>query len=319
MKKAILAAIIAGLAINPAFAGEYTVRKAVLGTYNANGKGTMGVSWSYVKNHEISLDEDRNIYVLDRVGKRVLKFNSEGKHLNDVRLKDVDFKDKSEEEGDDGYIAFTLKTSADGNKFYVTEGGRETNWAVIGSDGNPIKKNMLRNFYWIQRICNSNNFRSVQDKSVINANLDTIKTIPAKLDKNKTYVLDSSDNLYFTERKSKPGRDAVVGKSTAEGKVLWKKEIKGCKNALRFIGGDGQDNVYLLADTPLRIIKLDKDGNSLAEIPVPSEAFFKKWEMVDWYVLCDGTICCIPYYWALFNSNKGRRVNEFAVYYFEHK
>jgi hypothetical protein len=319
MKITILATIIACMTVNPAFAMEYIVRKAVLGTYDAKGKGTLGMSWSYVKNHEISVDENRNIYVLDRVSKRVLKFNSDGKHLNDIQLKNVDFRDKSEEEGDDGYIAFTIKASADGNKFYLTEGGRETNWAIISSDGTPIEKNLLRNFYWIQRVCNSNNFRSIQDKSIINPKLDTIKTIPAKVDKNKTYALDSSDNLYFTERNSKSGKDAVVGKSTAEGKLLWRKVIKGCKKALRFIGGDSQDNVYLLADIPLRIIKLDKDGNSLAEISVPTEAHFKKWEMVDWHVLCDGTIYSIPHYWALFNSNKGRRLNEFALYFFEQK
>lgn len=248
----------------------------------------------------------------------MLLFNSDGNHLKDIHLKNVVFTDKSNEEGEDSYIAFKLRVQADGNKFYITEGGKETNWAIVDSNGIPIKKNIFREFYWLERICNSTNFRSTQDKSVIDENLNTIKSIPYKLDRNKLYAIDSSNSIYSTKRAQKAGKTVMVEKVTAEGKLLWKKEIDGIK-PLRFIGTDGANNVYLLVDAPLQILKLNQNGNKLAVIPVPNEPYFKRWEMVSWHVLCDGTIYCIPTNWALFNSNKDKNPNEFAMYFFERK
>lgn len=324
MKKSVLGLIafffvLLSTAFSIAEGEKYVAKKIVLGTYKTKGPGSLNLSWSYVKTHEIDVDDNHRTYVLDRTAKRVLIFNPDGNHMNDIHLKNVDLTDRSNEEGEDSYIAFTLRVQADGNKFYITEGGKETNWAIVDSNGIPIKKNICREFYWLERICKSNNFRSTQDKSVIDENLNIIRTIPYKIDRKRMYTVDSSNNIYSTNRAQKANKNAILEKVTAEGKLLWKKEIDGCKQALRFVGTDGENNVYLLVDAPLRILKLNQGGNKLAEIPIPNEPYFKKWEMVSWHVLCDGTIYCIPTYWALFNSNKNKNPNEFAMYFFERK
>ena len=322
MKKVgLIAIIIAVLSATFSFAEseKYVSRKVVLGTYNFRGIGSLNMPWRYVQNHEIAVDDNHQVYVLHREGKRILVFSPDGKHKKDVNLKNVNLTDKSDEEGEDSYIAFTLKVSADGNKFYITEGGKETNWAIVGINGTPIKKNLFRKFYWLERICNSTNFRSTQDISVIDENLNITKTIPYKFDRNRLYAVDSSNSIYSTKRAQKAEKNSVVEKVTAEGKLFWEKKIEGCNKPLRFVGTDGENNVYLLVDAPLRVIKLNQEGNKLADIPVPSIPYFKKWEMVDWHVLCDGTIYCIPHHWALFNSNKDKNPNEFAMYFFERK
>ena len=199
---------------------QYVAKKVVLGTYKANRPGSLNMPWPFVQNHEIAVDDNHKSYVLNRVSNRVLMFNPDGNHIRDIRLNNVDLTNKSNEEGEDSYIAFTLKVSADGNKFYITEGGKETNWAIIDSNGIPIKKNLFRKFYWLERICNSTNFRSTQDNSVIDGNLNIIKTIPYKRDRDRLYAVDSSNSIYSTKRTQKTDKNAMVEKVTAE-EQLW--------------------------------------------------------------------------------------------------
>jgi hypothetical protein len=315
------AIIIALWSVTSSIAGVelYAARKVVLGTYNSSGLGTHNMPWSYVHNHEISVDDQHQTYVLDRNAKRILMFATDGKFIKDIYLNNVDFNDRSETEGDDGYIAYSLKVTGDGKKFYLTEGGNETNWSIVDSSGTPIRKNISRKYYWLERIGHTNNFRSEPDNAVINEDLNVIKLIKYKAEKNSLTTVDTADNLYITKRAQKAGGKVVIEKVTAEGKQLWKKELVNCRQALRFVGTDDGNNVYILADSPLKVIKLDHDGKHVADIPVPIEPYFKKWEMVDWHVLSDGTIYCIPYYWALFNSNKGKKPSEFALYFFDRK
>jgi hypothetical protein len=213
------AIIIALWSVTSSIAGVelYAARKVVLGTYNSSGLGTHNMPWSYVHNHEISVDDQHQTYVLDRNAKRILMFATDGKFIKDIYLNNVDFNDRSETEGDDGYIAYSLKVTGDGKKFYLTEGGNETNWSIVDSSGTPIRKNISRKYYWLERIGHTNNFRSEPDNAVINEDLNVIKLIKYKAEKNSLTTVDTADNLYITKRAQKAGVKVVIEKVTAEG------------------------------------------------------------------------------------------------------
>ena len=83
--------------------------------------------------------------------------------------------------------------------------------------------------------------------------------------------------------------------------------------AAHFIGFDADNNAYISVHRKIYIIS--KDGRAQSEVPIPDDPFFKG--SINWKVLCDGSLVCIPYYSALWQSNKSKLIiGEYSIYFF---
>jgi len=157
----ILASFVGNVSLTFAETEGYASKRIILGEFKSKkgftASGSYSVPWLELEASHIAIDDNRKIYVLDKNKKRVLQFSPDGKLIKEIWLKDVDFSDKSEELGDEGYIPYQLKVSSNGSYLYITEGGKENNWAILDSNGAPIAKN--RSLDRLERRCNDK-FRS---------------------------------------------------------------------------------------------------------------------------------------------------------------
>lgn len=296
-------------------ANNYVSSRIILGTYNKiSGKpGTQNIPWTYIKTSHVTVDDHRNIYVLDRDAKRVLFYSDQGALLRELNLSGIDFSDKSDELGDDGYIQYQLEVSADGKLLYVTEGGKENNWAVLDTSGKIIKKNIPLN--WINRQC-GDRFRSDNGAIEADSKLNIIKKLNLKSKKQQKRRIDSQDNVYYLDARSETSDKVLLTKTDVNGKQMYTKEINSSSKSAGFIGFDADNNVYMSLDR--RICVVSNDGLVQTEIPISDEPFFKGW--LKWIVLCDGTLVAIPDYSALWHGNKGATITgDYPIYFFEKK
>ena len=295
-------------------AGEkYVAKKIVLGSYyKKGGKGTHNVPWSYVQQDWVAADDRHNIHVLDRRGKRVLRFSPEGTLMGETALKNVDFSDQSDELGDDGYIAYQLEVSSDARFLYVTEGGKANNWAIFNNNGTPIRKNI--GIKWLTRRCDG---RMVSDRDlmILDSKLKVRKRAAQTYKKHRHKVIDSRGNVFYLRPVAERSGMAYLAKGTPGGKQVYKKEIKNLGKRYWLIGIDGNGNIYISIYDSRKILKVNKLGVPVAEIAFPDEPYFKG--SVRLKVLCDGTIFCVPTYSALWNSNRSKLVKgDYAIYMF---
>ena len=291
----------------------YVANKIVLGSYYKWGsKGTHNVSWSYLQESWVAIDDRYNIHVLDRKGKRVLRFSPEGKLMNEITLKNVDFSDRSAELGDDGYIAYQLEVSSDARFLYVTEGGKENNWAILSNDGTPIKKNI--DIKWLKRGCDG---RIVSNAGlvVLDSTLKVRNKVSQTYKKYRHKVINSRGNVFYLKSATGRSGKTYIVKGTPGGKQLYRREIKNLGKRYGFIGIDGNDNIYIGIYDSRKVIKANKLGVPVAEINFPDEPYFKG--QLRLKVLCDGTILCVPSYSALWQSNRSNWIKgDYAIYMF---
>lgn len=181
---------------------SYKARKILLGTFKMgkNGfgrEGSHGVAWDRIETSHVSVSDSHTIFILDRMGKRVLLFVPDGKIIKEISLQDADFSDKSEELGDDGYIPYELIASAHGKLIYTSGGGSGDNWTIYDLSGRPIKKNIM--VKGLQRTC-TGNFTADDGHQQLDASLEVIKKglTPTKRDKaNRVLSTDRYGNTYF--------------------------------------------------------------------------------------------------------------------------
>lgn len=222
MRFALISLILLVLSV-PSYAEEgYKARKILLGTFkmgdNGFGKeGSYGVAWDRIETSHVSVTDSHSIFLLDRMGKRVLLFDPDGKKLNEIILQDVDFSDKSEELGDDGYIPFQLLTSVSGNRLYSSGGGSADNWTVYDLSGRPIKKNTQ--VKGLQRTC-TGNFTANDGRQLLNDSLEVIKKSLAPIQKkttNRVLGFDGAGNSYLLIKegtgiikRNKDGKESII-------------------------------------------------------------------------------------------------------------
>lgn len=313
-----LASLMVCVTLSLAGTENYSTEKIVLGEFKVkNGftdASTFSVPWLELETSHVAFDDSHKIYILDKSKKKVLQFTSEGKLNREITLSSVDFADKSEELGDEGYIRYQIKVSAVGSFIYVTEGGKENNWAVFDKNGKLIKKNIKHN--WLQRRCNDK-FSANDGSLELNNQLEIVNKITGSVDQHQNEVIDSKNSLYSLDLKKMNSN--VLIKKTADGKQLWGKVIVNYKKALSLLGIDGDDCVYVLMDGPLKIIKINSDGEQIADIALPNVAFFKDWRYVSFNILCDGTVFCVPTHYCLWQElrNSTAAEYEYMIYKFQ--
>lgn len=314
----LLFTISASSSISYATSDNYVPQKIVIGTYNkVTGRpGSNNVPWTYVKTSHVAIDDHRIIYVLDRQGKRVLLFSEKGALLREISLFGVDFADKSEELGDEGYIEYQMEVSSDGKYIYVTEGGKENNWAVIDNSGKPIKKNI--SLKRLHRRCDDR-LMADADAIEVDEKLNVIKKLNIKEKKQQVRIVDLQDNVYYLNLANNSSDNAtVLTKFNVNGKQIFRKEIPNASKPFGFVGVDGNNNVYIMVDEPRKMVKVSSEGMVQAEIAFPNDSFFKGCGKCK--ALCDGTIYCIPDYSSLWQANKGKTIfGEYSIYFFEKK
>jgi DNA-binding beta-propeller fold protein YncE len=292
---------------------KYETTSVVLGTYSkvTGGKGTFNVPWTYIYPSHVAIDDHRNIYVLDRQTKRVLHFSESGRLIKEMTLSNVDFSDKSDELGDDGYIEYQIDVSSDGKFLYVTEGSKENNWAVINIDGKVIRKNISLN--WINRRC-GDKFRTNNGAIELDNQLNIIKRLNLGEKKNQRRQVDSEDNVYTFDLGNKNSNKVIFTKVDSSGNKIYRKEFESVSKAVGFVGFDAAGNAYISIDR--KIFIMSTDGSSQSEVSIPDEPFFKG--STKWKVLCDGTLASIPDYSALWQGNKGKLITgEYSIYFFK--
>jgi len=302
---------------SPNFALEtYLPKKVVLGKYDklTRSFGTYNVPWIDVRATHVAVDDHRNIYVLDRQSKRVLLFSQQGKLIKEINLSAVDFSDKSDELGDEGYIEYQLEVSSDGKFIYVTEGGKENNWAVLHNNGSIIKRNI--SLKWLKRKC-GDRFEADSGAIEVDNKLNLIKKLDFIDEKEKRRVIDSEDNVYYLNLDDRSSNKVILTKLDVNRKQIFRKVVLNYSKPLVFIGIDGKNNIYMVVDSPRNILKVNSDGTIQDKIAIPADPFFKGWNKCK--VLCDGTIFCTPDYSALWHANKENPIGEYLIYFFEKK
>jgi len=295
----------------------YVPKKVVLGTYSkrTNKFGTYNVPWIDVRATHVAVDDHRNIYVLDRQAKRVLLLSQQGKLIKEINLSAVDFSDKSDELGDEGYIEYQLEVSSDGKFIYVTEGGKENNWAVLHNTGAIIKRNIPLN--WLRREC-EDRFEADSGAIEVDNKLNLIKKLDFIGEKEKRRVIDSENNVYYLNLDDRSSNRVILTKLDVNRKQVFRKVVLNNSAPLVFIGIDGNNNIYMVVDSPRNILKVSSDGIIQAKIAIPTDPFFKGWNKCK--VLCDGIIFCTPDYSALWHANRGKLITgEYLIYFFEKK
>jgi len=317
LKAAMIACIIlATPSLNHALE-TYVPKRIVLGTYIklTSRFGTYNIPWIYVRATHVAVDDHRNIYVLDRQAKRVLLLSEKGTLIKEINLSAVDFSDKSYELGDEGYIEYQLEVSSDGKFIYVTEGGKENNWAVLHDNGAIIKKNI--SLKWLKRRC-GDRFRADSGAIEVDNRLNLIKKLNLIDKKEKRRVIDSEDNVYYLNLDNRSSNKVILTKLDANGKQIFRKVVLNHSAPLGFLGIDGNNSIYMIIDSPRNIIKMNSNGIIQAKIAFPDDPFFKGWKKCK--VLCDGTIFCTPDYSALWHANKGKFITgDYLIYFFEKK
>jgi len=295
----------------------YVPKKVVLGTYikHTTKFGTYNVPWIDVRAAHVAVDDHRNIYVLDRQGKRILLLSQKGALIKEINLSAVDFSDKSDELGDEGYIEYQLEVSSDGKFIYVTEGGKENNWAVLHNNGSIIKRNI--SLKWLKRKC-GDRFETDSGAIEVDNKLNLIKKLDFIDEKEKRRVIDSENNVYYLNLDDRSSNKVILTKLDVNRKQVFQKVVLNNSAPLVFIGIDGNNNIYVVVDSPRSILKVNNDGIIQAKIVIPADPFFKGWNKCN--VLCDGTIFCTPDYSALWQANRGKlTTGDYLIYFFEKK
>ncbi len=290
---------------------HYTAKQIKLGDYQyKNGKaasGTFSVPWWELEPFHVAVDDRQHIYVLDIYNKKVLLFSPEGKMLKEITLKDISFP-YTNRNIDDGYMYYMIQVSSDGRLIYVTGGSNEYNWTIFDDKGNPVKKD-ISIFTLFARGCND---KFTTDDKVLDRNLNVVKEVTKHVYDGE--IFDSTFNFYSLGQSPK-GATPSVSKMTTDRRMVWKKEIGEHKKALRLLGVDGEDNIYILTDDPAEILRMDKNGELAANISFPSESLFEKsiFSKGIFRVLCDGTIYYFPPYLPGSQAKEGR----YVIYKFE--
>jgi len=294
---------------------SYKYSKIVIGNYNkiTGDIGSNNVNWTFVKPSHIAIDEIKNIYVLDVVRKRILIFSNTGVISKEIILSNIDFSDKSEDLGDDGYIEYQIEVSPTGEYIYLTEGGKENNWAVIDNKGNILKNNIY--ISGVHRCCD-NILRGSDDRYILNNMLNIVYKINISKIDNIQHIVDSENNIYYISKNGSTCKNSFLIKTNSSGKQIFTKSIFDCNSTFRFIGVDGKNNLYIVVDQLRVILKVNKEGIVVNRIKIPVVPFFNGW--IKFKVLCDGTIVCIPGYSALWNENNGYKIDgEYLLYFIE--
>jgi hypothetical protein len=298
------------VSIKSVYADEanYLIKKIKLADFlltdEQSPSGAYSVHWWEINPNLIASDEDGRIYVLDVYKKRILKFSPKGDFISEVTLKDINFPYAGTGES----FFYMMQVSSDGKFFYVVEGSNELNWTVFNSAGMPLKKNIV--LMKFVRRCND---KFIVYKDVLDLNLNRVKRIKVP-DIYRGELFDSIDNFYSLNETLITKKPVLV-KTGPDGSKIWKKEIKDYSRAIKMLGVDGTDSIFVLMDGPLEIVKFSKEGEQISKMQVPNDLLFLNKETAGnhFQVLCNGTLVCFPSVNIVKNRSKG----EYFIYKFE--
>lgn len=301
--------------ISHAEADRYVPTKIKVGDYKLqNGKpvsGKYSVRWWDLEPFHIAVDDNHKFYVLDIYRKKVLLFMPDGKLVKEITLRGISFP-YTNRTVDDGYMYYMIQVSSDGHLMYVTSGSNEYSWTIFDYKGTPIKKN-LSILTLFNRVCND---RFVTDAEVLDRYLNIVREVTKHVYDGELF--DSTYNFYSLGQSlimAKP----VLLKMDANRRSIWKKEIIGHNKAIRLLGVDGEDNVYILMDAPRGLIKMNKNGDTVTSISLPNDPLLSGDKFVKglFRVMCDGTIYYFPPYLPLLFGPMQKNGGEYAIYKFE--
>ena len=303
-------------ASTPSSIHNYTAKRIKLGEYQyQNGKpvlGTFSVPWWELEAFHIAIDDKHNIYVLDIYGKKVLHLSPDGALMQEIILKDINFP-YTNRNMDDGYMDYGIQVSSDGSLLYVSDGFNEYSWTIFADKGTPIKRNILI-YAPFNRACNDNSGFTT-DSAVVDKNLNLVKEVTKHVYGDEMF--DSTFSFYSLDQSPKVAIP-FISKISADRHMIWKKEIRSHKKALRLIGVDVENNIFILTDGPAEILKMNKDGEPIANISFPNDPIFEggKFAKGVFRVLCDGTIYYLPPYLPVLSDQSQKDKRQYAVYKF---
>ena len=303
-------------ASTPSSIHNYTAKRIKLAEYQyQNGKpvlGTFSVSWWELEAFHIAIDDKHNIYVLDIYGKKVLHLSPDGALMQEIILKDINFP-YTNRNMDDGYMDYGIQVSSDGSLLYVSDGFNEYSWTIFADKGTPIKRNILI-YAPFNRACNDNSGFTT-DSAVVDKNLDLVKEVTKHVYGGEMF--DSTFSFYSLDQSPKVAIPSI-SKISADRRMIWKKEIRSHKKALRLIGVDVENNIFILTDGPAEILKMNKDGEPIANISFPNDPIFEggKFAKGIFRVLCDGTIYYLPPYLPVLSDQSQKDKRQYAVFKF---
>jgi hypothetical protein len=300
----------------------YQTKKVRLGIFKVqSGKpysGTNDIRWWDIESNHIAIDDSHRIYVLDIYKSRVLIFSPDGALLKVVILKDIAFP-YTNRNIEDGYLEYMIQVSADGAFLYITGGSKEYDWTIFDKNGNPVKKNIERDVLFSRR-CAGNKFVGFYTEfDLLDTELNIIKHLKSHIVQGELY--DTLGNTYMMNR-TLLLRRPVLTKKDSIGRKVWDSEIEGYKVAMKILGIDGNNNVYVLMGEPYGIAKIDNSGQVVTHILFPSDLIIHNDRLLlsgRFIVQCDGSIYYVPpislydeQYRTMF-LNKG----EYAIYRFD--
>jgi len=298
------------VSLSLADANNYTSKRILLGEYRLHNdkaiSSTHSIRWWELEAFNIAIDDNKNIYILDIYNKRVLKLKPDGSLINKISLKDINFPyaDRSTE---DGYMDYMIQVSSDGKYLYVTGGSEVYSWYIFDSNGLPVRKNIsiLSNF---NRICGN---KFVTESDVLDSQLNIIKHVTDHVYAGE--IFDSAFNFYSLNQKN------IIVKRSNSRQEIWKQGVTGYSQAIRFIGVDVEDNIYVLMGSPLGIAKLSKTGKLFTSISLPNNLIYSNENIRKgiFRVLCDGNIYYFPPYIPIWQSITQKGKGEYSIFKFE--
>ena len=293
---------------------RYTTTKIKLGNYQIeNGKPVLSdysVRWWELEPFNIAVDDNHYIYILDIYNRKVVKLMPNGNLTKKIELKEITFPyiDRAKE---DGYMNYMIQVSSDGSFIYAIGGSNEFNWTIYDGNGNVLKKDMevLSSF---RRICND---RFATDSDILDTSLKSVKQITKHVFEGE--IFDSEYSFYSIDNRS--SSNSILTKKGMSRQDLWKREIKGYEKAIRLLGVDGKDNIYVLVDGPPAITKLNKKGELISDILLPHDSVFTGHNFLKgiFEIVCDGSFYYFPPYLGPLSRDQKKIRHEYSIYKFQ--
>lgn len=257
MLNSILSIFLMGAFLNSAYAEKMVVKKVTLARFQTKDSSIINLPktspyWPQVNRHILTVDDRRNIYLLNLWNNEIMVFNSFGKLYRKIKL-EIRMSRKE-------YLNGNLEVSGDGKRFIVHgyDYSRKIVQFVFDQDGKVIyrfsEKEAFFSFPDI-RLCNGK-YVFLQGRSVYDESFHILK--------------EEFTGFFDLEGRYTFGKNNALIKISKDGKQLWGKQFDG---NFEIIGVDKNDYVYiegrLRKGDPNSLYKVNSKGDILAQAPIP--------------------------------------------------
>lgn len=270
--KFVLTVVFLVLLLEQSFAEQMTVNKIVLSRFKVKNDNLTDLVksdpyWPKIDRHNLTVDDNENIYVLNLLNREIILFDNSGKVYKKIALPIESIKGKIDDYG-------ALEVSGDGKRIFVNipSQGRYAyepdfipgKGLILNDKGEIIKQTGFPEIH--RRLCNKT-YVNLQAPYYYDENFSLIGGYGDDRERlSRLYLLshtDSNGEYYDIEKRS-------LIKYANDGKKVWKKQFD---EYFRIIGIDINNYVYiegvLRKGDPNTIYKLNSKGEIIAQVPIP--------------------------------------------------